>query len=463
MHWLDGGSEWVRWGLQRGLALCYLLAFWGAWKQFLPLLGEQGLLPISHYLKGRSWRQTPTLFHLGCSDRRIRQVMGAGLVLSLLTLTGLSEAGPCWLSTASWLSLWILYGSLVNAGQTFYGFGWESMQLEAGFYAAFLGPAWVQPNWVALACFRWMLFRLELGAGLIKLRHDRCWRDFTCLDYHYETQPLPNRWSWHFHHLPRGMHSAGVLASHLVQVVAPFLLLAPQPLAGLAGLAMIAQQCWLAVSGNYASLSLLSSVLALCALPGPSCQLAPRPWTFELALLLVAGLVLGLSGPAWKNLWTRHQRMNHSYNVLRLVNSYGAFGGVNRERIEVILEGSSDLFAQNWQEYEFWAKPGNLARRPPQIAPYHLRLDWCVWFLPLGPRRKGHYDTWFVRLVQGLLRNHAPLLALLRYNPFPDRPPLWIRARLFRYRFTSPQEKAASGLWWQREEIGTYLPAYGLP
>jgi hypothetical protein len=40
-----------------------------------------------------------------------------------------------------------------------------------------------------LILLRWLLFRLEFGAGLIKMRGDRCWRDLTCLYYHHETQP----------------------------------------------------------------------------------------------------------------------------------------------------------------------------------------------------------------------------------------------------------------------------------
>jgi len=76
------------------------------------------------------------------------------------------------------------------------------------------------------------------GAGLIKLRGDPCWRDYTCLFYHYETQPLPNPLSWCFHWLPKGLLSFGVLVNHGVELLVPFAYFAPQPLCALAGISL---------------------------------------------------------------------------------------------------------------------------------------------------------------------------------------------------------------------------------
>src|SRR5687768_18559289 len=88
---------------------------------------------------------------------------------------------------------------------------------------------------IVILILRWMLFRVELGAGLIKLRHDRCWRDLTCLYYHYETQPLPNPLSRIFHRFPKPLHRLSVAFSHFVQVIVPFGVFAPQPIASIAG------------------------------------------------------------------------------------------------------------------------------------------------------------------------------------------------------------------------------------
>ena len=103
--------------------------------------------------------------------------------------------------------------------------------------------------------FRWLLFRLEFGAGMIKMRGDRVWRDLTALYYHHETQPMPNPLSWWFHHLPKPLHKVEVLGNHFAQLFIPFLLFAPQPVATWAAAVVLATQLWLVLSGNFAWLN----------------------------------------------------------------------------------------------------------------------------------------------------------------------------------------------------------------
>jgi hypothetical protein len=461
---------------QRGMAAIYLVAFLSVVRQFKPLLGERGLLPVPTFLQRASVREAPSLFHLRYSDRLLTAVAWTGLILSVFALFGLTEAGPIWLSVAAWLLLYVLYLSIVNVGQSFFGFGWESMLLEAGFFTAFLGPTHLQPSVLPILSLRWMLFRTELGAGLIKLRHDACWRDLTCLYFHYETQPLPNPLSWYFHRLPKSSHRFGVLASHFVQIVVPFGLFAPQPYASIAASLTMLQQLWLIVSGNYSWLNWLTMLLGIAgfsdavlakALPLQIPLLSPRPIAFEVLLYILAAATILLSIQPILNLFSRNQRMNFSYNRFHLVNTYGAFGSVGRERYEIILEGTTDLIltpATAWQEYGFKAKPGDLNRMPPQVAPYHLRLDWLIWFLPFsiaitsrGIHVRGH-ELWFLRFAQRLLQNDAPILRLMGRNPFPNQPPAFLRAHLYRYRYTDPQTKARTGAWWTRELLGEYLP-----
>ena len=193
----------ARFVLERGLGLVYLIGFLVALNQFPALLGARGLLPAPRYLARVGFRQAPSLFHLHYSDRFFRAVAGLGVMLAAATVVGLPQAGPLWLTMLCWLVLYLLYLSIVNIGQIFYGFGWESLLLEAGFLAIFLGNAATAPALPVLLLFRWLAFRVELGAGLIKLRGDPCWRDLTCMDYHHETQPMPNPLSWYFHRLPR--------------------------------------------------------------------------------------------------------------------------------------------------------------------------------------------------------------------------------------------------------------------
>jgi hypothetical protein len=234
---------------------------------------------------------------------------------------------------------------------------------------------------------------------------------------------------------------------------------------------MIATQLYLVVSGNYAWLNWVTIVVAVAALPdwllGPLLPFAGRaviepPAAFTAGAIGLTVLVAALSYQPVRNLLGRRQLMNYSFNALHIVNTYGAFGSVTRHRDEVIVEGTqvaSPTESSEWLEYEFKGKPGDPRRRPPQFAPYHLRLDWLMWFLPLSP---AYGEQWFMRFLEGLLRNEPALLGLLRSNPFPHRPPVTIRARLYRYRYTTWSERRASGAWWVRELMGDYFPAVSL-
>src|SRR5438270_6796152 len=154
------------------------------------------------------------------------------------------------MSAIVWTVLWVLYLSFVNVGQTFYGFGWESILLEAGFYAIFLGSARSAPQFLTILLLRWLCFRVMFGAGLIKLRGDPCWKDMTCLDYHYETQPMPNPLSWYFHWGPKWTHQAGVWVNHIAELAAPFAYFLPQPIASVGAIVTIAFQATIMASGN---------------------------------------------------------------------------------------------------------------------------------------------------------------------------------------------------------------------
>jgi hypothetical protein len=466
----------VRLVFQRGLAAVCLVAFVVALNQFPALLGEKGLLPVARFVRLVPFRQAPSLFHWRSSDRFARVLASLGILLSVFALTGFSEEGPVLLSSATWLALWALYLSFVNVGQTFYAFGWESMLVEAAFLAAFLGPSWSAPSIVPILALRWMLFRTELGAGLIKIRHDRCWRDLTCMYYHYETQPLPNALSAAFSRLPKPVHRLGVVFSHFVQIATPFGLFAPQPFAAIAAGFIVVHQLLLIVSGNYSWLNWLTVVLGVAGLsdeilrvvlPLATPALVPRSPIHDTGLYAFAAAVALLSVRPALNLFSRHQLMNHSYNPFHLINAYGAFGSVTRERYEVVLEATQEERATEsatWREYEFKAKPGEVTRRPPQVAPYHLRLDWLMWFLPFsvtltgrGPLVPG-YEPWFLRLVERLLAADRATLKLLGSNPWAERPPRFVRASYYRYRFADPRERAATGAFWQRTKVGEYMP-----
>jgi hypothetical protein len=185
--------------------------------------------------------------------------------------------------------------------------------------------------------------------------------------------------------------------------------------------------------------------------------LPPAPAWFLALVVLLALVIIVLSYRPAMNLVSPNQAMNASFDPFRLVNTYGAFGSVSRTRYEVIVEGTSEEDPTpdtRWLEYEFRAKPGDPRRTPPQVAPYHYRLDWLMWFLPLSPL---YGETWFMPFLARLLQADRSILRLLRRDPFGGRPPVWVRARLFEYRFTTPRERRATGRWWDREPVGDFV------
>ncbi|MGY1814066.1 lipase maturation factor family protein [Blastococcus sp. SYSU D00820] len=468
MEWLSDPGSWAsRLVLTRGLALVYLVAFVAALRQFRPLIGTDGMLPVPRFLARTTFRRAPSLFHLYWSDRFFAAVCWTGIAGSAAALAGLVDRLPPAGWMAVWALLWALYLSIVNVGQIWYGFGWESLLVEAGFLAIFLGPADVAPPVLVLWLVCWLLFRLEFGAGLIKLRGDPCWRDLTCLRYHHETQPMPGPLSRWFHLLPPRLHTVEALANHATQLVVVWALFAPQPVATGAAAVVLVTQGYLVISGNFAWLNWLTLVLATGVVDGrvweallgldPPARLSAPAWHTWLVVVVTAGLLV-LGWRPTRNLFSRRQVMNASFDPLRLVNTYGAFGSVTRVRHEVVVEGTDDPRPgpdRVWREYEFRGKPGDVRRRPPQVAPYHLRLDWLMWFVAIDP---GYGGRWLRPFLERLLAGDRATLRLLRSSPFPpEAPPVAVRVSLYRYRFTTRAEKRATGAIWSRTPEGVLV------
>lgn len=505
--------------LQRGIAALYLVAFISTLNQFRPLLGEHGLLPapvLLDWIGEKSERRRmlhPTLFlRIRYSDQRLAVLCGAGIAVSALLVTGIPQWAPPWVPMLCFLALWLGYMSIVSIGQTFYSFGWEMLLLEAGFLAAFLGSNGQPPPTVVIVLFWWLLFRVEFGAGMIKIRGGQEWRDLTALTYHHETQPMPGPFSRQAHLLPRWFHRGEVVGNHFAQLVVPFFVFAPilslwipgpvpQIVGAVAAVIVIATQVWLVATGNFAWLNWVTIVLAFSAIGFPGGGMPwvgmpelGMPWVgmpggeapgggqtggdevaagqTDAAAVLWPGiplywfvitaavglLVVALSWPALRNLFARRQLMNASFNRWQIGNAYGAFGTVTKQRVEIVVEGSVDDDGLLWREYEFKGKPGDVRRVPRQFAPYHLRLDWLMWFLPLG----RSLDDWFTVFLLRLLEADAPTLALLRTDPFDGQQPRWVRAVSYRYRFATRAERRADGVVWVRTRQRIVLGPLGL-
>jgi len=471
----------TRFVVLRLLGLVYLTAFLVFCWQALPLIGSDGLLPAADHLaevvadagsRLAAFFRLPSIFWLDVSDRALMAAGWCGVALSLLVVCGFANA-------IVMAILWVLYLSIVHVGQLWYGYGWETQLCETGVLAMFLCPLFDgrpfprrPPPTVIIWLLRWLTFRIMLGAGLIKLRGDRCWRDLTCLDFHYLTQPIPSPLSRLFHFAPAWVHRAGVLFNHLAELVAPWFIFWPRIPRHVAGMVLVTFQVTLILSGNLSFLNWLTIVPILACfddgflrhvLPRRLVARAERANTdavpsrgMQLTALVYAAAVVVLSVGPVENLMSPHQAMNTSFDPLDLVNTYGAFGSVGRVRDEIVFEGTRDEVDGPdtvWTEYEFPCKPGDPMRRPCLITPYHYRLDWQIWFAAMASPARY---PWTVHFVWKLLHADPALRALLATDPFGDTPPRRVRAQLYRYEFAPPDDP--SGAWWRRTLVGTWLP-----
>lgn len=463
----------------RLLGFIYLIAFISLATQVIPLIGSQGLLPADNFLdnvensygsRSSGFSALPSIFWFGISDNALVILSWLGIILSIIVLIGYANSILMFV-------LWALYMSFVHIGQLWYGYGWEIQLLETGFLAIFIVPLLevkpfpkTPPPVPIIWLLRWMVFRLYMGTGLIKLRGDSCWSDLTCLFYHYETQPIPNPLSPYFHFLPQWFHKLGVLYAHFASLVAPFFIFWPRYGRYIAGLVLILFQVILLINGNYAFLNWLAIIVTVAvfddkffrkilpkfivnkaALAEKNCKFSKDQ--FILSWIAVI-LVVMLSVPVVVNLLSSNQAMNTSFNQLHIVNTYGAFGSIGKVRTELVVQGTlDDVMDENtvWKEYEFKYKPTDVNRKSLMIAPYQPRIDWQIWFAAFSRYER---EPWMIHFVWKLLHNDEGTLSLIAGNPFPDEPPNIIRIEHYRYEFLEPGSDAV----WKRTYLGSWMP-----
>lgn len=472
----------TRFVILRLLGVIYAVGFLVAINQILPLIGSDGLLPVGAYLKlirnvfgpVDGFVHYPSVFWFRHSDTALLTVAWIGFLLSCLVATGYANA-------ILLAVLWFLYMSFVHLGQDWYAYGWEIQLLETGFLAIFLCPLLDMrpfpkrpPPIAIIILFRWLIFRIMLGSGLIKIRWDVGWRNGTALYYHFETQPIPGPLSRWFHFLPRAVLKIGVWFNFLAELIAPLFVFWPRIGRHIAGVIIILFQLNIFISGNLSFLNLLTIIPALACLDdGFWSKLLPDKLVRKAATAnanaeisrpmltttwVVTAIVALLSIQPAINMVSRGQIMNTSFDPLDLVNTYGAFGTVGRERLNVVFEGTTDNDSTDnahWKPYLYKGLPVLPEERPPQVAPYQLRLDWQMWFAAMST--PDEYP-WTFHLVWKLLHNDPGAVSLFAGNPFPDAPPRYIRAVLYRYEFARPGNPQR--LWWTREKVSVWLPAF---
>ena len=466
--------EATQWIFLRLLALVYAAAFGSLAMQVTGLIGEHGLLPVRDFLNsvtqsfgGMRYIAVPSLFWWGSDDRNLLGLAIAGVVLAaLLFITGFRKSV---FERFLLGALFVLYLSFSAIGQDFLQFQWDSLLLETGFLAIFLGRTKIVP-WL----FRWLVFRLFFLSGAVKLlSQDPSWRNLSALSYHYHTQPLPTVLAWYADKLPGRVQHFSTAATLVIELAIPFFIFLPRMIRMFGAWCLIGLQALIALTGNYAFFNLLTVALTLFLFDDlalerfvPSrarLQFGILASQMERTVVRVVAVIIVALGVAhllqtFRGVAPRPLNLAIRYTApFQIVNTYGLFAVMTTERNEIILEGSND--GQNWLPYEFRYKPGNVDQRPRWIEPFQPRLDWQMWFAALSNFRS---NPWFVNLAVKLLQGDEAVLSLLAGNPFPVRPPKFVRATVYQYTFSDADTRRRTGAWWARTPRGLYLPVVGL-
>jgi lipase maturation factor 1 len=456
----------VEWLFLRLLAVIYLIAFASLGVQITGLIGSRGILPLGGYLAAvskalgvRGYWSMPTIFWLAHGDWFLKAACIAGVALGIVLLLGIVKAG--W-ERLLLVGLYILYLSLCSVGQDFLSFQWDSLLLETGFLAIFLGS-----SKFVVFLFRWLLFRLIFLSGVVKLTsHDPVWRDWTALAFHYMTQPLATPLAWYMYQLPLGFQRFSTASVLSIELVVPFLFFAPR-MWRLCGAALaLFLQVMIFLTGNYTFFNLLTISLCVFLFDDYALERFRMPArsarTRAVAVWAVAIVILALSWSELDEMFLEtspdaEDALVRIAGPFQIANTYGLFASMTTTLPEIIVQGSDDGIT--WLDYEFPYKPGDLRQPPHWVAPYQPRLDWQMWFAALSDYRGA---PWFTNFMVRLLQGSPDVLGLLKNNPFPNAPPKYVRAELFDYSFTNFATRRATRDWWAREPRGLYFPRISL-
>jgi predicted DCC family thiol-disulfide oxidoreductase YuxK len=455
----------------RLFGLIYLSAFVSFAVQAQGLIGSRGILPLSELVDALADRLgperfflMPMAFWLNDSDLAIQAACWAGAALSLLVVVNVAPR-------LSLCLIYALYLSLVYAGQVFMEFQWDTYLLETGIIALMMSFAPTPGVWL----LRWLLFRFLFMSGVVKLLSgDPNWWSLTALSYHFLTQPLPTPLAWYAARLPPALLRVATGATFVVELALPFLIFCPRRLRFVSAFGILMLQSCILITGNYNWFNLQTMLLCLLLFDDAALRkvLPRRLLEFvksrargrtprraaTMAVSALAALMAFLSVVQMAERFgfrppEATQAVGDWFEPLHLVSPYGLFAVMTTSRDEIIVEGSYD--GVEWRAYEFRYKPGDVARAPPWNIPHQPRLDWQMWFAALDdPQRL----PWFSRFLERLLENEPTVTALLKANPFPDKPPVYVRAQFYDYTYASSEEKAR-GQWWDRRLLGFYFPA----
>lgn len=465
----------LTWLFLRSFGLIFLVAFTSFTMQAMGLIGSQGIVPVSELIEAASkqlgaerYWYLPMVFWISSANWFIYLVCTIG-ILSAIALT------LNFFTRTNLIILYVLYLSLIYAGQVFMSFQWDLLLVETALIAFFL----VRYRTLGIWLLRWLTFRFMFAAGLVKiLSGDPSWWNLTALNYHLYTQPLPTPVAWYADKLPQFILSSATVITLVIELFLVFLILMPRRLRFWSAYSILLLQAGIMLTGNYNFFNITTIVLCMSLfddaalrsfipanlanrmmqkLPSGKPYLATTilaiVFTFVTVSLSLIQFSARFAGYAPEALLS----FNRFFAPSRIVSTYGPFAVMTKKRFEIVFEGSMD--GNRWAEYEFKYKPGDIYRRPLWNIPFQPRLDWQMWFAALGPARNS---PWVGRFIQRLLENSPDVTALLKKNPFENLPPTYVRALFYDYSFSSSKQKSEDGAWWDRWLEGIYFPQSSL-
>jgi hypothetical protein len=502
------GHLWPRWIFLRCLGLIYFSAFYSLLFQIKGLIGPDGILPATDYLKAvasafpamKFW-YAPTLFWFGATDRALIAVCWLGVIASLLVVLNVCPR-------ASLLVCFVCFLSFVCAAQDFSNYQSDGMLLGAGFIALFFAPPGFLPGLgranpssrASLFLLQWEWFRIYFESGVAKIASgDVAWRKLTAMDDYYQNGPLPTWIGWYVQQLPHWFHASAVGYTLVTELIIVWMLFLPRRFRILCFCIVTPFEISIILTANYTFLNYLVFLLGFLLLDDRVIEWivpagirshveAITSWSFlktsaysevgdaklnkrsqatwrERLTLVRRSIVLVCLGFVFyaataQLIWMfapgfpLPQSPVRALEPFRIANRYGLFAVMTHGRYEIEFQGSQD--GKTWTAYPFRYKPQDIHQAPGIYAPYQPRFDWNLWFASLGPWQDSRFVVW---TEERLIKNDGDVLELFAKNPFASAPPREVRAVIYQYWFTDLRTKKVNGNWWRRELLGEYAPA----
>jgi hypothetical protein len=468
--------------------------------------------------RGRFW-YAPTAFWLSSSSNMLMAVCWIGIIASVLVVLNAWPRGAlfvcflCFLSFVSAAGEFSGYqsdGMLLEAGFIALFFAPHGLRPGLG-----VGQPPIRAS-VFLLLWEW--FRIYFESGVAKIASgDPEWRHFTAMDEYYQNGPLPTWIGWYVQHFPHWFHAATAFGTLALELVIVWMLFLPRRWRIVLFFIVTPWQIGIILTANYTFLNYLVLMLGFLLLDDRFLvRFVPARWRESLpvwsavsstgepaasefdsaSILKTDGTSesgeqgVGAEGTAPSLAATLHRHLSSLQLVLtgvmfawifyasttllvwmlwpgaplptapvvalepfRIADRYGLFATMTRGRYEIEFQGTQD--GQHWVTYPFRYKPQDPGEAPGIYAPYQPRFDWNLWFASLGEWRSNPIVP---RTEERLLTASVDVLALFAANPFPGQPPRQVRAVIWQYWFSTPEQKHAQGVWWTRQLLGLYAP-----